>query len=78
MGAHLAASVPHLHHDCGLGTAALLGADVTREPLLPVDGAVEVRRVDVDVDLLRRHAVDDDRREAWLGRLRASYAVLAG
>jgi O-succinylbenzoate synthase len=78
MGAHLAASVPHLHHDCGLGTAALLRADVTREPLLPVDGAVEVRRVDVDVDLLRRHAVDDDRREAWLGRLRASYAVLAG
>jgi len=78
MGAHLAAAVPDLHHDCGLGTAALLGADVTREPLLPVDGAVEVRRVDVDVDLLRRHAVDDDRREAWLGRLRASYAVLAG
>lgn len=76
MGAHLAAAVPDLRHDCGLGTAALLGADVTREPLLPVDGAVEVRRVDVDVDLLRRHAVDADRREAWLGRLRASYALL--
>ncbi|MBD8139830.1 o-succinylbenzoate synthase [Frigoribacterium sp. CFBP 13605] len=78
MGAHLAAAVPGLRHDCGLGTAALLGADVTRDPLLPVDGEIDVRRVEVDVDLLRRHAVDDDRREVWLERLRASYAVLAG
>lgn len=78
MGAHLAAAVPDLGHDCGLGTAALLGADVTREPLLPVDGTIDVRRVDVDVDLLRRHAVGDDRRAIWLDRLRASYAVLAG
>ena len=78
MGAHLAAAMPELRHDCGLGTAALLAADVTRAPLLPVDGAVEVRRVDVDVDLLRRHAASDDRREFWLERLRASYAVLAG
>lgn len=77
MGAHLAAAVTDLRHDCGLGTAALLGADVTRDPLLPVDGAIDVRRVDVDVDLLRRHAVDDDRREMWLERLRASYEVLA-
>lgn len=78
MGAHLAAAVPGLRHDCGLGTAALLGADVTRDPLLPVDGEIDVRRVEVDVDLLRRHAVDYDRREVWLERLRASYAVLAG
>ena len=78
MGAHLAAAVPGLRHDCGLGTAALLGADVTRDPLLPVDGEIDVRRVEVDVDLLRRHAVDDDRRDVWLERLRASYAVLAG
>ncbi|MGY3261741.1 o-succinylbenzoate synthase [Frigoribacterium sp. 2355] len=78
MGAYLAAAVPGLRHDCGLGTAALLGADVTRDPLLPVDGEIDVRRVEVDVDLLRRHAVDDDRREVWLERLRASYAVLAG
>ena len=78
MGAHLAAAVPGLRHDCGLGTAALLGADVTRDPLLPVDGEIDVRRVEVDVDLLRRHAVDDDRREVWLERLRASHAVLAG
>ncbi|WP_423919055.1 o-succinylbenzoate synthase [Frigoribacterium sp. 2-23] len=76
MGAYLAASIPGLAHDCGLGTAALLAADVTPEPLLPVDGGVDVRRVDVDVDLLREHAATDDRRAWWLDRLRASYAVL--
>ena len=76
MGAHLAAAVPELRHDCGLGTAALLTADVTRAPLLPVDGAVDVRRIDVDVDLLRRHAADDDRRRVWIERLRASYELL--
>ncbi|NIJ04355.1 O-succinylbenzoate synthase [Frigoribacterium faeni] len=76
MGAHLAAALPELHHDCGLGTAALLAADVTRDPLVPVDGAIDVRRVDVDVDLLRQHAVADDRREWWLGRVRTSWAVL--
>jgi O-succinylbenzoate synthase len=62
MGAHLAAALPELPYDCGLGTAALLAADVTREPLVPVDGSVDVRRVDVDVDLLRSHAVPGARR----------------
>jgi len=76
MGAHLAAALPDLPHDCGLGTAALLAADVTREPLVPVEGAIDVRRVDVDVDLLREHAAPDDRREWWLGRVRASYGLL--
>ncbi|MCU1405348.1 MAG: O-succinylbenzoate synthase, partial [Glaciihabitans sp.] len=33
MGAFLAASVPELDYDCGLGTAALLAADVTTAPL---------------------------------------------
>ncbi len=76
MGAHLAAVLPDLPHDCGLGTAALLAADVTREPLVPAEGAIDVRRVDVDVDLLRAHAAPDDRREWWLGRVRASYGLL--
>ncbi|TWX41016.1 O-succinylbenzoate synthase [Frigoribacterium sp. ACAM 257] len=77
MGAYLAGALPELSHDCGLGTAALLAADVTREPLVPVDGSIDVRRVDVDVDLLRAHAAPDARREWWLGRVRASYGLLA-
>ncbi|MCU1528111.1 MAG: O-succinylbenzoate synthase, partial [Frondihabitans sp.] len=77
MGAYLAASVPSLPYACGLGTAAMLTSDVTREPLLPVGGGIDVRRVDVDVDLLRAAAAPDARREWWLARLRACYAVLA-
>ncbi|RKR73061.1 o-succinylbenzoate synthase [Frondihabitans australicus] len=77
MGAFLAASVPVLEHDCGLGTAAMLTADVAREPLLPRDGGVDVRRIDVDVDLLREHAAENARRRWWFERVRASYELLA-
>ena len=76
MGAMLAASVPRLDFDCGLGTAALLAADVTREPLTPADGAIPVRRVDADDDLLAENAADDDRRDWWLARLERCYRVL--
>jgi O-succinylbenzoate synthase len=76
-GAHLAAALPGLEHDCGLGTAALLAADVTRRPLLPVDGAIEVRRVEVDYDLLREHAAPDERQRWWRDRLRACHEVLS-
>lgn len=77
MGAHLAASVPQLDFDCGLGTAALLSADVTLEPLRPIDGVIPVRRVDVDPDLLTRLAVPADRDAWWRERLRRCHALLA-
>jgi O-succinylbenzoate synthase len=77
MGAYLAASVPGLQYDCGLGTAALLAADVTEAPLAPVDGQIDVRRVDVSSDLLDLHAADGDRTRWWLARLARVHAVLA-
>ncbi len=40
-------------HDHGLGTAALLAADVTREPLLPIDGRIVVREVVPDPETAR-------------------------
>lgn len=76
MGAMLAASVPHLDYDCGLGTAALLAADVTREPLTPVDGAIPVRRVEADEALLREHAADADRHAWWVARVERCYREL--
>lgn len=76
MGAHLAAAVPTLEYDCGLGTAALLGADVTDAPLTPDAGAVPVRRIDVSAALLDRHAASADRRDWWLDRLRRCHALL--
>jgi O-succinylbenzoate synthase len=47
-GLALAAALPELHYACGLGTASLLAADVTDQPLLPRDGWLEVRGVTVD------------------------------
>lgn len=76
MGALLAASLPELDFDCGLGTAALFAADVTEEPLLPVDGAIPAQRVRVSGALLDRYAADADRRDWWLHRVRACYARL--
>ncbi|QEE62355.1 O-succinylbenzoate synthase [Salinibacterium sp. dk2585] len=76
MGAHLAGVVPVLDYDCGLGTAALLEADVTEEPLSPVDGCIPVRRIDVSPALLDRHEASEDRRDWWLDRLRRCHARL--
>ena len=78
MGAHLAAAIPELSFDCGLGTAALLAADVTAEPLAPIAGRITVRRVTPDQALLERHAASADRRDWWLDRLARTHAVLAG
>lgn len=78
MGAHLAATLPELQFDCGLGTAALLAEDVTDAPLLPEDGAIEVRRIDLSAELLDRHAASADRRDWWTDRLRRCHALLQG
>jgi len=76
MGAHLAAAIADLPYDCGLGTASLLAADVTHAPLLPVDGAIDVRRVTPDADLLQLHAASAERRQWWLERVERCYALL--
>lgn len=55
--------------DHGLGTAALLAADVTAEPLLPVDGRIRVRAVVADPGLLERHAAPPERIAFWHERL---------
>lgn len=77
MGAQLAASLPSLEFDCGLGTAALLAADVTRAPLLPEHGSIPVRRVLPDPELLDRYAASPERTEWWLERVVRCHAVLA-
>ena len=76
MGLHLAAAIGNLEFDCGLGTAAFLGADVTDEPLLPVDGRISVRRVDVSAELLTEHAATEDRTKWWLARVERCYRLV--
>lgn len=77
MGVGLAASLPELEYDCGLGTAALLAADVTDSPLRPKNGAIDVRRITPSPELLDRHAAPVDRRDWWLARLERCHALLA-
>ncbi|MHC2185867.1 O-succinylbenzoate synthase [Rathayibacter agropyri] len=76
MGAALAAALPDLPYDCGLGTASLLAQDVTEHPLRPVDGSIPVGRVDVSEELVSRHAVSPKRLAWWRARLGDAYALL--
>jgi O-succinylbenzoate synthase len=76
MGAALAAALPELEYDCGLGTAALLAADVTEHPLVPREGAIPVGRVEADPALLERHAARPDRDAWWRERLERCLALL--
>jgi O-succinylbenzoate synthase len=76
MGAYLAAAIPDLEFDSGLATAALLAGDVTRNPLLPADGQIELRRVDVDENLLATFKAEEHREDWWLERLEACYKLL--
>ncbi|WP_432486989.1 o-succinylbenzoate synthase [Kineococcus sp. SYSU DK018] len=75
-GTALAAALPELPFACGLGTGALLTADVTAEPLLPVDGALPVGPARADEDLLERYRAPADREAWWRERLRACHDVL--
>jgi o-succinylbenzoate synthase len=56
-GVALAAVLPELPFACGLDTATLLAADVTREPLIPRHGMLDVRPVVPDPSLLERYSV---------------------
>lgn len=76
MGAHLAAALPELEYDCGLGTTALLDGDVTLAPLDPDDGGIAVRRVEVEPELLDRFAASPERTAWWLDRLRRTHELL--
>ncbi|WP_396654361.1 o-succinylbenzoate synthase [Microbacterium sp.] len=78
MGVALAAALPDLPYDCGLGTASLLAADVTAAPLRPEGGALPVGRVQPDAALLEQHAASPERRDWWLARLERCHALLAG
>lgn len=75
-GVALAAALPRLEHACGLGTGALLAADVTPAPLLPEGGALPVREVQVDPDLLAAHAAPTERAAWWRERIEATWRVL--
>lgn len=71
-GVALAAALPDLPYDCGLGTATLLERDVTADPLLPVDGRLPVRRVAPDPASLAGAAADAETARGWVDRIEAA------
>jgi o-succinylbenzoate synthase len=75
-GVALAAALPELPFACGLGTVALMAADVAAEPMVAVDGGIRVRDVAADPALLARYAAPAERRDWWLDRLRRCHALL--
>lgn len=77
-GVALAAALPDLPYACGLGTVALLAADVATPSMVPVGGALPVTTVTVDDELRERHTASPDRQRWWRQRLDDSYAALTG
>jgi len=74
-GLAFAAALPELPYACGLGTGTLLAADVVNDPLLPVDGALAVRRPEPDGALLDAAAPDPDETAALIERLAQARAA---
>ncbi|QWC86012.1 o-succinylbenzoate synthase [Nocardioidaceae bacterium] len=68
-GVALAAALPELPYACGLATVQLMVEDLAEDPLLPVDGALPVRRPQVDLAALERLGADDGRATWWGERL---------
>ena len=69
VGVALAAALPELPFACGLETGRLLAGDLTREPVVPVDGEIAVRDVVVEPGLLVEHAAGPELTRFWLDRL---------
>ncbi|MDQ1217028.1 o-succinylbenzoate synthase [Microbacterium arborescens] len=77
MGIALAAALPELDFDCGLGTASLFAADVASPALRPVSGELATGRVAVDRDAVAALAPSAERQRWWRERLARCHSVLA-
>ncbi|MGI8711424.1 MAG: o-succinylbenzoate synthase [Acidimicrobiales bacterium] len=77
-GVALAAALPELPYACGLATTSMLTADVTAEPMTPVDGMLPARRVRPDPASVHGVRADDETTRRWLERLDGCRQVLAG
>ncbi|MBA2558492.1 MAG: o-succinylbenzoate synthase [Propionibacteriales bacterium] len=75
-GVALAAAIPDLPYACGLATASMLSHDLTRHPMTPVDGCIQVRPVVADDGLVAAARPADDVVGRWLSRLARCHQVL--
>ena len=72
-GLKLAAALPELNFACGLGTGALLAADVAKIPI--INGAMRVRDVSPDTDVIDKYAVSSERLNWWRNRVRMTWSA---
>jgi len=72
-GLALAAALPKLPYACGLATVQMLQSDVVDHPLLPVDGALDVRRPE---PVAGQGDADEATRRRWADRLERVRAVI--
>jgi o-succinylbenzoate synthase len=75
-GVALAAALPDLPFACGLATTSMFMTDVVEQPLSPVDGALDVRRMSPDPQAVRASRADDDTTRRWRQRLTDCVQVL--
>ena len=74
-GVALAAALPQLPYACGLGTGALLAADVVDSPVVPVAGVLPVARVEPTACALAAASerMDQSTRDWWTRRLERAW-----
>lgn len=70
-GLRLAAALPSLPYACGLGTGALLSADVATLPI--VDGAMSVSPVVPGRTQIEKYSISPDRFDWWCARVRETW-----
>ncbi len=75
-GLLVASLLPELPYACGLGTVALIEGDPTLDPLVSLDGMLEVRRPEPHPDLLARWRPDRDQAAEMLRKVRSAAEVL--
>jgi O-succinylbenzoate synthase len=75
MGVALAAALPELPYDCGLGTGALFTVDVAA--FVPQGGSLAVHRPTPDPDTVARLAATPERTAWWRDRIERCYEILA-
>lgn len=73
---HFAASLPKLEFDSGLGTSILFAGDLVKEPLIPGNGMLELRRPEINLAALDSLKAEDHRRDFWIDRLKRCARIL--
>ena len=68
-GLALAASLDSLDYSCGLGTTALLVEDIVAPSPRPINGVIEVRKVEPNFDLLAKYQAPPERVTWWENRV---------